>query len=494
MPQKTRPYLFYDVVISICSTCYQKIEGKTVFQDGKVFMLKRCPDHGHERVLIADDVDYYRRSREVFIKPPEMPLLYNTPVKWGCPYDCGLCTDHEQHSCLTLVEVCDYCNLRCPVCYASSGPERQHFRDLGQIEKMLDAVVRNEGHPDVVQLSGGEPTLHPDFFRILELAKARPIRHLMVNTNGVRIAQEEDFVARLSEYREDFEVYLQFDSFQRDPLMQLRGGDLRHIRSDAIEKLNRYNLSTNLVVTLKKGLNDREIGNIIDFALQQPCVRGVTFQPIQQAGRLENFNPATDRLTLTEVRRHILEQTSVFRPEDVIPVPCHPDSIAMAYALKLGGKVIPLTSMIAPETLINDASNTILYEQDPTVRDNLFNLFATNHSPQTGAGSLRELLCCLPKVFVPESITYENVFRVIIMQFIDAFSFDVRSVKKTCVHIVHQDGRLIPFDTYNLFYRDGLEETRLASLRRRAQASLTANETLEPTPKPLGPSPTANSV
>jgi 7,8-dihydro-6-hydroxymethylpterin dimethyltransferase len=467
MPHKTRPYLFYDVALSICSTCYQKIEAKTVFQDGKVFMLKRCPQHGHERVLIADDVDYYRRCREVFIKPPEMPLIYNTPVKWGCPYDCGLCSDHEQHSCLALVEICDYCNLRCPVCYAASGPERQQFRNLKQIEKMLDAVVRNEGHPDVVQLSGGEPTMHPDFFAIVEMAKARPIRHLMVNTNGVRIAQEEDFAARLAKYREDFEVYLQFDSFEREPLMQLRGADLRRIRLDALERLNRHNVSTNLVVTLKKGLNDHEIGRTIDFALEQPCVRGVTFQPIQDAGRLEDFDPATDRLTLTEVRRKILEQTNVFRPEDVIPVPCHPDSLAMAYALKLAGKVTPLTSMIPPEILINGAANTILYEQENVVRDNLFKLFATNHSPRSGAGSLRELLCCLPKLLAPENIGYENVFRVIIMQFIDAHSFDVRSVKKTCVHIVHPDGRLIPFDTYNLFYRDELERTRLGPLRER---------------------------
>ena len=361
MGDKKRPYLFYDIAISICSSCFRKVEAKTVFQDGSVYLLKRCPEHGHERVLIADDVDYYRRCREVFIKPPEMPLVYNTPVKWGCPYDCGLCTDHEQHSCLSLVEICDYCNLRCPVCYAASGPERQQFRDLALIEKMLDAVVRNEGHPDVVQISGGEPTMHPEFFKVVKLAKARPIKHLMVNTNGVRIAQDEEFVKQLADVAEDFEVYLQFDSFEREPLMQLRGADLRRIRMDALEKLNRYNISTNLVVTLKKGLNDREIGKIVDFALEQRCVRGVTLQPIQDAGRLENFNPATDRLTLTEVRRKILEQTKVFRPEDVIPVPCHPDSLAMAYALKLGGKVTPLTSMIPPEILINGASNTILY-------------------------------------------------------------------------------------------------------------------------------------
>jgi uncharacterized radical SAM superfamily Fe-S cluster-containing enzyme len=464
MAPRVRPYIFYDVAMTICSVCFRKLEGKIVFQDGRVFLLKRCPDHGAERVLVADDIDYYRRCREVFIKAPEMPAIYNTPVKWGCPYDCGLCIDHEQHSCLTLLEITDSCNLRCPVCYAASGPERLTHRPLVLIEKMLDAIVRNEEKPDVVQISGGEPTLHPRFFEVVALAKARPIRHLMVNTNGVRIAQEEEFVKRLSDI-ENFEVYLQFDSFEREPLIALRGADLRGIRQRALERLNKYDISTTLVATLKKGLNDGEIGRLIDFGLGQPCVRGVTLQPIQDAGRLENFDPARDRLTLTEVRRKILEQSGVFRPEDVIPVPCHPDSLAMAYALKLDDRVIPLTGLIEPEILINGARNTIVYEEDPAVRDCLFKLFSTNHSPQSGASSLRELLCCLPQVAAPATLSYKNIFRVLIVQFIDAHAFDVRSVKKTCIHIVHPDGRLIPFDTYNLFYRDDLEKTRLEPLR-----------------------------
>ena len=467
---RVRPYLFYDVAISICATCYRRVDAKIVFEDGRVYMLKRCPEHGHERVLVADDVDYYRRCREIFIKPPEMPVRYNTPVKHGCPYDCGLCTDHEQHSCLSLIEICDACNLRCPVCYAMSGPDRPNYRPLDQVERMLDAVVRNEGEPDVVQISGGEPTIHPDFFAILDAAKARPIRHLMVNTNGVTIAESEEFTARLASYMPDFEVYLQFDSFKREALMDLRGADLRRIREQALERLNRHGISTTLVVTVKRGVNDDEIGTIIDYALKQPCVRGVTLQPVQVAGRTDRFDPATDRLTLTEVRRAILEQTTVFKPQDVIPVPCHPDSLAMAYALKIEGQVVPLTGMIDPEVLINGGRNTIVYEHDDAVRDGIVKLFATNHSPESSASTLRDLLCCMPQITAPAALGYENLFRVIIMQFIDAYSFDVRSVKKTCVHIVHPDGRLIPFDTYNLFYRDDLETTRLAALRGASTA------------------------
>jgi len=466
MTERIRPYLFYDIAISICSTCYRRVDAKIVFEDDKVWMLKHCPQHGHERVLVADDVDYYRRSREIFIKRPEQPMVYNTPVKYGCPYDCGLCPDHEQHSCLTLLEICDACNLTCPICYAGSGQHRTEFRTLEQIEAMLDCIVRNEKQPDVVQISGGEPTLHPEFFRVLELCKERPIRHLMVNTNGIRIAQDEEFARRLADFMPEFEIYLQFDSLQRDPLMQLRGADLRAVRQKALDRLNKLGLSTTLVVTVERGVNDGELGAIVDFALKQPAVRGVTIQPVQQAGRMQGFDSAEHRLTLTEVRRRILEQTSVFRPEDLIPVPCHPDALAMAYALKLDSKVVPLTGMVAPEVLIEGARNTIVYEKEAGLREHLFKLFATNHSPASQAKTLRELLCCLPKVLVPEELSYDNLFRVLIVQFIDAEAFDVRSVKKSCIHIAHPDGkRLIPFDTFNMFYRGELESTRLAELR-----------------------------
>jgi len=470
---KTRDYLFYDAAVSICTTCFRRIDAKIVFEEGNVYLLKRCPEHGFERVLMADDVDYYRRCREVFLKHPEMPDHYNTPVKYGCPYDCGLCPDHEQHSCLTLIEICDACNLSCPICYAESGTHRTTFKPLEQIERMLDACVSNEIEPDVVQISGGEPTIHPQFFEVLDAAKKRPIKHLMVNTNGIRIATEEGFAERLATYMPEFELYLQFDSLRREPLMVLRGADLRSIRERALEKLNKLNVSTTLVVTVERGVNDDEMGELVEFALKQPCVRGITFQPVQQAGRLQGYDPAKHRLTLSEVRRRILEQTSVFKPEDLIPVPCHPDSLAMAYAMKIGGKVIPLTGMIEPDVLINGGRNTIVYEKEEGVREAIFKLFSTNHSPASQAVTLRELLCCLPQVLAPKSLGYDNLFRILIVQFIDAQSFDLRSIKKTCVHIAHPDGkRLIPFDTYNMFYRDGLEESRLEPLRERAMATI----------------------
>lgn len=465
MTERVRPWLFYDVAISLCATCFRRVDAKIVFEKDRVYLRKRCPEHGPERVLVADDVAYWRRSRELFLKPSEMPRAFHTPVRHGCPYDCGLCSDHEQHSCLTLVEITDHCNLRCPTCFASSGPERTGYRSLARVEAMLDAIVASEGEPDVVQISGGEPTLHPELFPILQAAMARPIRHLMINTNGVRLAQDADLAKRFADLGPGFEVYLQFDSLESGPLQHLRGADLRDVRQRALDALDAANVSTTLVVTLKRGQNDHEVGSIIDFALTRPSVRGVTFQPVQDAGRAEDFAPDRDRLTLTEVRRRLLEQTDVFSPADVIPVPCHPDCLAMAYALKRKGRVVPLTGMLPPEVLVDAARNTITFEHDGPLKEKLLATLSTGHSPQSAARSLRDLLCCLPGVRASRDVAYEDLFRVIIMRFLDAHDFDVRSIKKSCVHIVHpEDHRIIPLETYNLFYRDDLESTRLAPL------------------------------
>ena len=467
MPE--RSYTYYDFTLSICSTCLRRVDAKIVFENGNVYMLKTCSQHGFEKVLIATDIEYYKNIRN-YNKPSETPLHFNTKTHYGCPYDCGLCQDHEQHSCLTVIEITDRCNLNCPTCYAMSSPHYGRHRTVEEVEKMLDIIVANEGEPDVVQISGGEPTVHPDFFAILDIAKSKPIKHLMLNTNGIRIAKDLEFAKKLAAYAPDFEIYLQFDSFKPDALQQLRGADLTATRMKALEHLNALNLSTTLVVTLQKGVNDDEIGKIIEFALQQQCVRGVTFQPTQIAGRVENFNPATDRLTLTEVRQSILDQANIFTAKDLIPVPCNADALVMGYALKLAGQTFPLTRYIDPSHLLDNSRNTIVYEQDRALHEQMINIFSTGISVDRVEENMKQLLCCLPQIEAP-GLGYENLFRIIIMRFIDAYDFDVRAIKKSCVHIIHKDGRIIPFETMNLFYRDD-KESYLKELQQERENEL----------------------
>ncbi len=459
MSRKTRPYLFYDTTQSVCTTCLRRIEAKILFKDGCVYMDKWCPEHGTERVLISDDEVYYRSCREQYLKPPDMPQRFATEMAHGCPFDCGLCPDHMQHACLAVVEITEHCNLRCSVCYAESGPERQRHRPLDEVLAMLDAVIATEGEADVVQISGGEPTLHPQLFEILDAARARPIRHLMLNTNGLRIAQDPAFAERLAQYAPGFEIYLQFDSLEREPLMHLRGADLRRIHEQALARLDALGLSTTLVMTVQRGVNDEEIGAVIRHATQHACVRGVTLQPVSDAGRCEGYSAPQHRLTLSEVRRKVVEQSGLFTAADMVPVPCNPDTLAMGYALRTPAGLQPLTRWLDPATLVAGAANTIVFERDPGLRERLFKVLSTGHSPESSASCLSDLLCCLPQVSAPH-LSYADVFRVLIVQFMDARSLDIRALKKSCIQMAQPDGRMIPFEAYNLFYRGERAQAR----------------------------------
>jgi uncharacterized radical SAM superfamily Fe-S cluster-containing enzyme len=465
--RKPRPYVFWGQTQSLCETCLALVPTKIQILGNEVWYEKRCPDHGVQSTLISDDAAYWRRCKD-FIKPGDTPLSFQRRTEFGCPYDCGLCPDHEQHSCLALIEITEHCNLTCPVCFADSSPERTGFTPLATVEAMLDALVKSEGEPDLVQISGGEPTLHPDFFAILDAVRARPIRHVMINTNGLRIAREPEFVARLAQNKRGLEIYLQFDSLSRDGLINLRGADLRKIRQQALENLERQGLSTTLVVTVKRGVNDHEIGDIVRHALTWQCVRGVTLQPVQDAGRNENFDKDTDRIMLSEIRRRVVE-TGVFGEADMIPLPCNPESISIGYGLRKGTTVLPLTSMVPQQELLAMLPNTISPEKYPVLREKFIELFSLSSGALNTGQRVAEFLCCLPAVEVPADLGYENVFRVTIVQFLDRFNFCIGNVKRSCIHFVTEKGEIIPFDTYNLFYRNGAIDgirARLATGRR----------------------------
>src|SRR2546421_1176285 len=216
--RRSRPYIFWGQTQSLCETCLKLVPAKVQIHGDEVWYEKRCRQHGVQTTLVSTDAAYWRRCKE-FIKPGDRPLSFQSPTEFGCPFDCGLCPDHEQHSCLALIEITDHCNLTCPVCFAESSPARTQHLPLATIERMLDALVASEGEPDLVQISGGEPTLHPDFFAVLDAVRSRPIRHAMINTNGILLAQDADFVARLAERKRGLEVYLQFDSLEREALM-----------------------------------------------------------------------------------------------------------------------------------------------------------------------------------------------------------------------------------------------------------------------------------
>jgi 7,8-dihydro-6-hydroxymethylpterin dimethyltransferase len=171
--RKDADYVFYELTRSICPNCRKVIDAHIILRENKVYMRKRCSECGPFEALLYSDANAYV-SQGKYNKPGTIPLAHSTAVEAGCPYDCGLCPDHQQHACLGIIEVNSACNMNCPLCFSDAGPGFN--LTLEEVEEILDNLVRTEGRPEVVQFSGGEPTIHPQIMDFARAAKERKSR------------------------------------------------------------------------------------------------------------------------------------------------------------------------------------------------------------------------------------------------------------------------------------------------------------------------------
>ena len=206
-----RDHTFLGMTQSLCPECLALVPAKIITKGSRVYFRKRCPTHGVSEDFICSDVAQYDQMQ--YSLPGKVPPQYGVEPDKGCPYDCGLCTEHEQHTCVGLVEITSSCNLRCPMCYASSGPGGNHL-SYDECVRSIDRLVAVEGRAEVLQLSGGEPTIHPEFLRMLEYAAAQPIDIVMINTNGIRLAHDHEMLDGIARLKHRVEVYFQFDGFR----------------------------------------------------------------------------------------------------------------------------------------------------------------------------------------------------------------------------------------------------------------------------------------
>lgn len=451
-----RKYVFHESTISICPKCLQRIPAKIILKENKVYLEKYCNIHGKQEELFEEDIEYYLNKRN-FDKPGTISKT-QTKIKNGCPFDCGLCPNHDQHSCIGLIEVTNKCNLKCPTCYASSGKGK--FLSLKKISKMLDFLIETEGgEAEILQLSGGEPTIHPEIIKIIELARKKKIKYIMLNTNGIKIAEDEEFVKQLSKFKGKFEIYLQFDGFSSKTYITLRGKDILKLKLKAIENLQKYNIPITLVTTIQKGLNDNEIGKIIKFGIKTPWIRGINFQPVSFFGR-GNFKNTKNRITLSGVIKSIEKQVpEIFIKGDIVPLPCNVERVAVTYmARSEKNEFIPITRKIKVKSYLPLIDNTFFFDGDKILKTKAKELL----NPFGGCNCMKfakDISSIVPLNYAlkteEEKIKYvnENTFRISVTSFLDVFNFDIKSMQKECVHIITPDLKKIPFSAYNMFYR-----------------------------------------
>lgn len=450
-----RDYVFHDTTRSFCSRCDQLCDAKVIIKNGSAYLLKNCLTHGEELELFEEDADYLFEKQK-YAKPGNA-VRPDTAIHDGCPYDCGLCPDHEQHTCIGLIEVTQACDLGCPVCYADSGAG-EHL-PLDRIEAMMGFFSSREGgKPEILQIGGGEPTTHPDIEAILRMAKRKRFKYVMLNTNGLRIASDKAFAKFLATLTPGFEVYLQFDGLDEKVQQKLRGGKVLGAKLAAIENLRDAQVPVTLVATIVRGVNDDQIGEIVRFGLSGDYVRGVNFQPVAYFGRGDHSDVA-NRVTLSGIRRRIEAQTDgLFKKEDIIPLPCDVDRVAVTYAVKRDDVFVPITSKIKVDGYLELIDNTMDFRAEDVVR----NALARSISKGVGCDCFKlmdEIIAILPAGYVKwtprqrADFINKNTFRITISSFIDRYNFDAKSIKRECVHVITPDLERIPFSAYNMLYR-----------------------------------------
>ncbi|MFZ0948854.1 MAG: radical SAM protein [Candidatus Sulfotelmatobacter sp.] len=466
-------YVFYELTRSICPKCRRVIDAKIVLRDDKVFMVKRCPQCGTAEALIYADAEAYT-SFGKFNKPGTIPLAYGTEIREGCPYDCGLCPDHQQHACLGIIEVNSTCNMNCPLCFSEARPG--FSMTLEEVEQMLDDFVRTEGRPEVVQFSGGEPTIHPQIIEFIRAAKQRDISFVMVNTNGKRIAHDDRFLEQLSDVRPS--IYFQFDGFDSETYRILRGEpDILDEKLRALDRLAEIGLNVTLVPAVERGVNEHEVGKIIEFAIRHPAVRGINFQPAFHAGRHPDHDPMR-RLTIPDILRLIETQTAgTFKTSDFVPVPCcFPTCNSVTYAFIEGDQVTPLPRVVNVHDYLDYISNRVLPDFRLEVKRALEGLWSSS-SVAGSQKSLDQIELSCKACGIPENFTIGNLAQHMIMimlqDFMDSWTFNQKNLMKCCKEFLLPGGKQVPFCAYNTIgYREQARRQleALEPERRKARA------------------------
>ncbi len=460
---------------SVCPVCLKRIKATRILQGDEVFLVKECRNHGSFRTVIwrgEPSMSEWRRP-----KPPVHPELCYKAVEKGCPFDCGLCEAHEQLSCSVLIEVTDRCNLHCAVCFADSGRGEAKDPSLEKISLLLERAMAAAG-PCNLQLSGGEPTLRDDLPEVVEFARRIGYSFIQVNTNGLRLASDKEFVRRLRTAGLS-SVFLQFDGLDDAIYRSLRGRALLDKKLMSVRNCEEAGLGVVLVPTLVRGVNTGSIGAIVQQALQlAPTVRGVHFQPVSYFGRFPGQSGDEGRFTLPELMRCLEEQTGgLVKVSDFSPPGCEHAhcSTHATYLHSVEGELRRIGA--AADSCCSTDTDTGGVRKTVETVSRRWTL-PSSATPILGSLPMSKgTSCCsgsspeAARVEVPLDLddflreAAVRTFTLSAMAFQDADNLDLERLKGCCISVISPDGRLVPFCAYNLTSREG------KSLYRRRNGS-----------------------
>jgi len=483
---------------SLCPECLQIIDAEVYEYKDRVMIRKECTEHGIFENTYWNSDELYKKASKYNYKGDGIENPQTSSNK-ECPSSCGLCSEHESHTVLGLIDVTNRCNLRCSICFANAAVSKYIYEpSYEEIRKMLQTLRANKPVPaPAIQYAGGEPTVRKDIVELVKLAKEEGFTHTQIATNGIKIAKNPELAKELKEADLNT-VYLQFDGVTEEPYIKARGRNLLPTKLKAIENCRTVDLGIVLVPTLVKGVNDDQVGDIIKFAMDNiDVIRGINFQPVSFAGRTPADEVEGQRVTIPDFERLVEEQTnSKIKIEDfypassVIPISefieaiegqkqvtftCHPHCGAATYIFVDDDEIIPVTQFINVDKffkLLSKSADDIkeggIAGKAKTLARSTVKLPKTIEMSKTPKST--DIKSILTSLFKERSYSTLGDFHhksllIACMHFMDPWNFDQNRVKRCVIHYAVPDGRIIPFCSMNTIYREEIEEKFAVNLK-----------------------------
>lgn len=450
--------MFISSTLAFCRQCNESELARIVARDGKVFLERMCPRHGVQSVIIASDFEWYMDRMNLYKTFPEPKE--KKPSEQGCPKDCGLCQWHSNAIALPVFSITNDCNLDCPKCFTYNRQDARYYKTVDETKKIINEIVRQSGGVQLINLTGGEPTLHPGLFDIIDTCRHEGIQRITMNTNGLKIAEDKDMAKRIKDA--GVQLVLSLDTLTPGTSKVIYGKDIVRQKLQALEYLEELDIPVTILSVAVKGLNEKDIAGIASEYLKKEFVRSLTIQNMTYTGfNGSNFKPRV-HITIDEVENFLSEKEE-FSPGDFFPLASyHPMCYSVAYYFSTDGALIPLRKILSRDSLIGKSSES--YFINPALDYSAEFLNGINELWALGEDDavvrkLRDMVGTLypadREVSAAQRAEYiERHFKMIyIHPHMDEDNFDIDRVSRCGDIVPDENGRMIPACSYNLLYR-----------------------------------------
>ena len=461
----------------LCAECLKVVAARICRTADKVVMKKNCPTHGPSEVVISNDPAWYERVTS-FETRYEKSGSVSKKAQAGCPFDCGFCDAHEQRLVLPVVPVTSACNLNCPVCYTINKNTHPYFITREEFKKILAQIQETDQDMQLINFTGGEPLMHPEFAELVEMCRDAGIHRITISTNGLGFLENETLLERLTEL--DARIVLSFNSFRREPYIATAGKDLLEEKLKILGLLEKHRPSSTLLSVAALGINDQEIGDIVAYVMESDFIISSEIHTVAFTGQNVGRFAQTTRLTTPDVIAGIVKKNPDIAMDDFLPSPCaHPLCYSVCYLLKTeNNRSVPFARFMKDEDITRILSRSLYMQPDleteEVMNDVLNDVWSRELSGETEALIIKQMRSMLEEIYPAKPIDYMNRQRraeqfikaVYIHSHMDAANFDIQRARRCCVAVPDGNGSCIPTCTYNNIYR--ARDTRFCDIPRRA--------------------------